>query len=440
MTAKHALPPMNALWMPFTANRRYKRDPIMFEAAHGMHYVLAGGRRVLDATAGLWCVNAGHGREPIADAIAAQARKLQYISTFQVGHPLAFEFAERLADLAPGDLNHVFFTNSGSESVDTALKIALAYHKALGHGGRTRFIGRERAYHGTGFGGLSVGGIGVHRRPFGHLLPGVDHLPHTYDHRQQAFSKGEPSWGAHLAEDLVRLIQLHDASTIAAVIVEPVAGSTGVLPPPAGYLKRLREICDQHGILLIFDEVITAFGRLGHAFAAERFGVQPDLITCAKGLTNGAIPMGAVIVDRKIHEAIVQGPENSIELPHGYTYSGHPVACAAGLASLDLYLGERLFERSAALETFWADRAHALKGLPNIRDIRTIGLLAAIEFEPRPGGPGQRAYETMRKALEKGLLVRTSGDQILLSPPLVVREDQIDEMFGVLADVVAALD
>jgi len=430
---------MNALWMPFTANRRFKRNPIMFEAARGMHYVLDDGRPVLDATAGLWCVNAGHGREEIARAIGLQAQKLQYISNFQVGHRLSFEFAERLADLAPGELDHVFFTNSGSESVDTALKIALAYHRALGNAGRTRLIGRERAYHGTGFGGLSVGGIGLHRRPFGSLLPGVDHLPHTYSHEHQAFSKGEPAWGKHLAEDLLRIIQLHDASTIAAVIVEPVAGSTGVLPPPVGYLKRLREICDQHGILLIFDEVITAFGRLGHAFAAERFEVQPDIITCAKGLTNGAIPMGAVIVDRKIHEAIVQGPVNSIELPHGYTYSGHPIACAAGLASLDLYLGEGLFDRASDLEPHFAACAHALRGLPNIRDIRSIGLLAAIEFEPRPEAPGARSYECMQRALAKGVLVRTGGEQILLSPPLIATAAQIDEIFATLADVIAEL-
>lgn len=440
MTAKNTTAPMNALWMPFTANRRFKRDPIMFEAAHGMHYVLEDGRHVLDATAGLWCVNAGHGREQIARAVAEQAQKLQYVSTFQLGHPLAFEFAERLADLAPGDLNHVFFTNSGSESVDTALKIALAYHRALGNAGRTRLIGRERAYHGTGFGGLSVGGIGMHRRPFGSLLPGVDHLPHTYDHKHQAFSNGEPAWGGHLAEDLLRIVQLHDASTIAAVIVEPVAGSTGVLPPPVGYLKRLREICDQYGILLIFDEVITAFGRLGHAFAAQRFDVQPDIVTCAKGLTNGAVPMGAVIVDRKIHEAIVQGPINSIELPHGYTYSGHPIACAAGLASLDLYLGECIFERVAAIEPYWADRAHALKGLPKVRDIRTIGLLAAVELEPKPDSPGSRSYECMQRALAKGVLVRTSGEQLLLSPPLVAKESQIDDMFSVIADVIDELD
>ena len=431
---------MNALWMPFTANRRFKSDPILFEEGHGMHYVLSDGRRILDSTAGLWCVNAGHGRDRITDAIADQARRLQYISTFQVGHPRAFEFAERLADLAPGDLDHVFFTNSGSESVDTALKMALAYHRALGQGGRTRLIGRERGYHGTGFGGISVGGIGAHRRPFGNLLSSVDHLPHTYNHAEQAFSRGEPAWGAHLADDLIRLIQLHDASTIAAVIVEPVAGSTGVLSPPVGYLKRLRDICDEHGILLIFDEVITAFGRLGHAFAAQRFGVQPDIVTCAKGLTNGAVPMGAVIAGRKVHEAIVQGPINNIEFSHGYTYSGHPLACAAGIATLDIYQEEGLFARCASLESYWADCVHSLKGHPVIRDIRTIGLLAAIELVPRPNGPGLRAYECMQRALASGLMVRSSGDQIVLSPPLIIEKEQINFICETLSEVFAGLD
>jgi beta-alanine--pyruvate transaminase len=431
---------MNALWMPFTSNRRYKSDPILFEEGHGMHYVLSDGRRILDSTAGLWCVNAGHGRDRITNAIAGQARRLQYVSTFQVGHPLAFEFAERLADLAPGDLDHVFFTNSGSESVDTALKMALAYHRALGQGGRTRLIGRERGYHGTGFGGISVGGIGSHRRPFGNLLSSVDHLPHTYNHGEQAFSRGEPAWGAHLADDLIRLIQLHDASTIAAVIVEPVAGSTGVLSPPVGYLKRLRDICDEHGILLIFDEVITGFGRIGHAFAAQRFGVQPDIVTCAKGLTNGAVPMGAVIAGRKVHEAIVQGPINNIEFPHGYTYSGHPLACAAGIATLDIYQEEGLFARCASLESYWADCIHSLKGPSVIRDIRTIGLLAAIELVPRPNGPGLRAYECMQRALANGLLVRSSGDQIILSPPLIIEKEQIKVICETLSEVFAGLD
>jgi len=431
---------MNALWMPFTSNRRYKSDPILFEESHGMHYVLSDGRRILDSTAGLWCVNAGHGRDRITNAIADQARRLQYVSTFQVGHPLAFEFAERLADLAPGDLDHVFFTNSGSESVDTALKMALAYHRALGQGGRTRLIGRERGYHGTGFGGISVGGIGSHRRPFGNLLSAVDHLPHTYDHSEQAFSRGEPAWGAHLADDLIRLIQLHDASTIAAVIVEPVAGSTGVISPPVGYLKRLRDICDEHGILLIFDEVITGFGRVGHAFAAQRFGVQPDIVTCAKGLTNGAVPMGAVIAGRKVHEAIVQGPINNIEFPHGYTYSGHPLACAAGIATLDIYQEEGLFARCASLESYWADCVHSLKRHPVIRDIRTIGLLGAIELVPRPNAPGLRAYECMQRALASGLLVRSSGDQIVLSPPLIIEKEQISFICETLSEVFAGLD
>ena len=428
---------LDAYWMPFTANRRFKRNPVLFEGAEGMYYVRPDGRRALDATAGLWCVNAGHGRSEIAEAIARQARTLDYVSSFQVGHPGAFEFAERLAALAPGRLDHVFLTNSGSESVDTALKIALAYHRARGEGQRVRLIGRERAYHGVGFGGLSVGGHGTQRRAFGNLLAAVDHLPHTYEPKHQAFSRGEPEWGAHLAEDLNRLVQLHDASTIAAVIVEPVAGSTGVLPPPRGYLQRLREICDQHGILLIFDEVITAFGRLGHGFAAERFGVQPDIVTCAKGLTNGAVPMGAVLVDAKVHEAFMQGPLHATEFLHGYTYSGHPLACAAGLATLDIYEREGLFERSRGLEPYWADQAHALAGRPHVQDIRTIGLLAAIELEGRAGEPGLRAYDTHLQCLERGVLVRCSGDSIVLSPPLVIERGQIDEVFGVLSDVLA---
>jgi beta-alanine--pyruvate transaminase len=423
--------------MPFTANRRFKANPQMFEAAEGMHYIRPDGSKVLDGTAGLWCVNAGHCREPISRAMEKQLRKLDYASAFQLGHPTAFGLAERLADMAPGDLNHVFFTNSGSEAVDTALKIALAYHRARGDAGRVRFIGRERGYHGMGFGGVSVGGTGAHRRPFGNLLHSVDHLPHTYSREHQPYSRGEPEWGAHLADELTRLVQLHDASTIAAVIVEPVAGSTGVLAPPKGYLKRLREICDRHGILLIFDEVITAFGRLGHAFAAQRFGVQPDLMTLAKGLTNGAVPMGAVLADKRIHDALMQGSFNGIELPHGYTCSGHPLACAAGLATLDLYRDEGIFERVLALENRWADAAHVLKTLPHVVDVRTIGLLAAIELEGRPDAPGLRPYEVHRACLERGVLVRQAGEAVVLSPPLIVEPAQIQELFGVLAEEIA---
>jgi beta-alanine--pyruvate transaminase len=426
--------------MPFTANRRFKQNPVLFEAAEGMHYLRSDGTRVLDTTAGLWCVSAGHCRPEIADAIAAQARKLDYASSFQLGHPLAFEFAERLAALAPGDLNHVFFTNSGSEAVDTALKIALASQRARGEPGRVRLIGRERGYHGVGFGGISVGGIGPHRKPFGNLLASTDHLPHTYERSQQAYTRGQPAWGAHLADELLRLIALHDASTIAAVIVEPVAGSTGVLPPPQGYLERLREICTAHGILLIFDEVITAFGRVGHAFAAERFGVQPDIVTCAKGLTNGAVPMGAVLVDRRVHEALMQGPVHGIELPHGYTYSGHPLACAAGLATLDVYRDQKLFERARELEGYWAERAHALAGTRHVVDIRTIGLLAAIELEPRPGQPSLRSYETHLKCLERGVLVRAAGEAMVLSPPLVIERAQIDTLFDTLRTTLDSIE
>jgi len=425
---------LDAYWMPFTANRRFKSRPVLFDRAEGMYYLQPDGHRALDATAGLWCVNAGHGRSEIADAISSQARRLDYISSFQVGHPSAFEFAERLAALAPGALNHVFLTNSGSEAVDTALKIALAYHRARGEGQRVRLIGRERGYHGMGFGGLSVGGHGTQRRAFGNLLSAVDHLPHTYDAKHQAFSRGEPQWGAHLAEELNRLVQLHDASTIAAVIVEPVAGSGGVLPPPLGYLKRLREICTQHGILLIFDEVITAFGRLGHGFAAERFGVQPDLITCAKGLTNGAVPMGAVLVDAKVHDAFMQGPQHATEFLHGYTYSGHPLACAAGLATLDIYERDGLFERSLGLEQYWAERAHALSDRPHVQDIRSIGLLAAIELKSRPEQASLRAYETHLQCLERGVLVRCAGEALVLSPPLIIERAQIDEIFDVLSE------
>jgi len=440
MSEPTAAPASNAFWMPFTANRRFKQKPNLFDAARGMYYHRADGTQVLDATAGLWCVNAGHCDPRIAQAIADQAQKLDYTPAFQLGHSNAFEFAERLAALAPGDLNHVFYTNSGSESVETALKIALAYHHARGDAGRVRLIGRERGYHGVNFGGISVGGIGSQRKPFGNLLQAVDHLPHTYNRESQAFCQGEPEWGGHLADELSRIVALHDASTIAAVIVEPVAGSTGVLPPPVGYLKRLREICDQHGILLIFDEVITGFGRVGSAFAATRFDVHPDIITCAKGLTNGAVPMGAVIASSKVHDALMHGPINSIEFPHGYTYSGHPLACAAGIAALDIYLGDKLFEHAAEIETYWAEQVHMLKGLPHVVDIRTIGLLAAVELESRAKAPSMRAYENHIKCLEKNLLVRGAGDNIVLSPPLIINKQQIDVMVSTLADVIATIE
>jgi beta-alanine--pyruvate transaminase len=427
---------LDAFWLPFTPNRAFKQAPRLLVTAKDMHYVAADGHRVLDATAGLWCCNAGHGRAPIVAAIQAEAAALDYVPPFQFAHPKAFELASRLAALAPGDLDHVFFCNSGSEAVDTALKIALAYHNVRGQGSRTRLIGRERGYHGVGFGGISVGGIVANRKQFGTLLAGVDHLPATYDRERQAFTRGEPEWGGHFADALERLVALHDASTIAAVIVEPMAGSTGVLPPPQGYLQRLRTICDRHGILLIFDEVITAFGRLGFAFAAERYGVIPDMITFAKGVTSGTVPMGGVIVRAPVHEAFMHGPENAIELFHGYTYSAHPLACAAGLAALDLYREEDLFARAGRLEPLWADAAMGLKGLPNVLDIRTLGLVVGIDLAARADGVGRRAYAAMERAFADGLMIRITGDTIALSPPLIVSEAQIEDIFGKLAGVI----
>ncbi|HSR56403.1 MAG TPA: aspartate aminotransferase family protein [Alphaproteobacteria bacterium] len=424
--------------MPFTANRQFKAAPRLLARAKGMHYYMADGREILDGTAGLWCVNAGHCRDEIAAAIAAQAAELDYATAFQMGHPKAFELAARLAALTPGDLDHVFFVNSGSEAVETALKMAIAYHQARGEPSRTRLIGRERGYHGVNFGGMSVGGIGNNRKQFGAGLAGVDHLPHTHNLEHNANSRGQPEWGAHLADDLLRLIALHDASTIAAVIVEPMAGSTGALAPPKGYLERLREICDAHGILLIFDEVITGFGRLGAAFAAERFGVVPDLMTTAKGITNAAIPMGAVFARKGIYEAFMKGTEAVIELFHGYTYSGHPMACAAALAALDIYEKEDLFARAAGLESYWEEAVHRLEGAANVIDVRNIGIVAGIEFAPREGAPGARAYEVFLKCLELGALTRQSADVIALSPPLIISEAEIDRLVDILGEAIAA--
>ncbi|BBK41631.1 aspartate aminotransferase family protein [Allostella vacuolata] len=426
---------LDAFFMPFTANRQFKKAPRMLVGAQDMHYVAADGRKVLDGTAGLWCVNAGHGREPIVKAVQDQVARLDYAPNFQMGHPLPFELAARLTTMMPGDIDHVFFSNSGSEAVDTALKMAIAYHRARGEGHRTRLIGRERGYHGVGFGGISVGGISGNRKQFGALLPGVDHLPHTYDRDRQAFTRGQPEWGAHLADELERLCALHDPSTIAAVIVEPVAGSTGVLVPPRGYLKRLREICTKHGILLIFDEVITGFGRLGKGFATEYFDVIPDMITCAKGITNGTIPMGATFLRKGIYDTFMNGPENMIELFHGYTYSGHPVACAAALATLDVYAEEDLFARSAALHGYWEDAAHSLKDHPHVIDVRNLGLIAAVELAPLAGKPTARAYDAFVKCFERGLLIRYTADIIALSPPLIAGKAHIDEIFGTLGDV-----
>jgi len=431
---------LEAFWMPFTPNRAFKKAPRLIVRAKDMHYYTDDGRAVLDATAGLWCCNAGHNRDPIVAAIKRQAEELDYAPAFQFAHPYAFELASRIAALAPGDLDHVFFANSGSEAVDTALKIALAYHHVRGEGARTRLIGRERGYHGVGFGGISVGGIVNNRKFFGTLLAGVDHLPHTYNRDHQAFTKGEPKWGGHLADELERIVALHDASTIAAVIVEPMAGSTGVLPAPKGYLGRLRAICDKYGILLIFDEVITGFGRLGHAFAAERYGVLPDIVTFAKGVTSGTVPMGGAIVRAPIHAAFMRGPENTIELFHGYTYSAHPLACAAGLATLDLYRREGLFERARALEAKFADAAMSLRGLPNVLDIRTVGLVAGIDLASKPERFGERGGAAMESAFrDHGLVIRVTGDTIALTPPLIVGAAEIDEIFGKLAKVIEAV-
>jgi beta-alanine--pyruvate transaminase len=431
---------LESFWLPFTPNRAFKRAPRLIARAKDMHYYTPEGRAVLDGTAGLWCTNAGHCRDLIVVAIQNQAAELDYSPAFQFAHPKSFELASRVAALAPGDLNRVFFCNSGSEAVDTALKIALAYHNVRGEGSRTRLIGRERGYHGVGFGGIAVGGIVPNRKFFGTLLAGVDHLPATYNREQQAFSKGEPEWGAHLADELERIVALHDASTIAAVIVEPMAGSTGVLPAPKGYLVRLRALCDRHGILLIFDEVITGFGRLGYSFAAERYGVVPDLITFAKGITSGAVPMGGVIARDGIYEAFMRGPEHVVELFHGYTYSAHPLACAAGLATLDLYRDEKLFERARKLEPRFADAAMALQGLPGVLDIRTVGLTAGIDLASRPGAPGLRAYEAMERAFyEEDLMLRIAGDTLVLTPPLIVSEMQIGEMFDKVGRVIRAV-
>ena len=431
---------LQSYWIPFTPNRAFKKAPRLITRAKNMHYFTDDGRTVLDGTAGLWCCNAGHNRDPIVAAIKQQAEELDYAPAFQFGHPLAFELASRIAALAPGDLDHVFFTNSGSEAVDTALKIALAYHQTRGEGGRTRLIGRERGYHGVGFGGTSVGGIVTNRKMFGMLLAGVDHLPHTYDREKQAFTRGEPDYGVHFADELERLVNLHGANTMAAVIVEPMAGSTGVLPAPKGYLKRLREITQKHGILLIFDEVITGFGRLGFAFAAERYGVLPDMITFAKGVTNGAAPMGGVLVRDTIHDAFMSGPEHLVELAHGYTYSAHPLACAAGLATLDIYRDEKLFERARALEPKFADAVMSLKGEPNVLDIRTVGLTAGIDLASRPDLPGKRGFDGLNSAFhDNDLMLRVAGDTLALTPPLIVSEDQIGEIVEKVARVIRAV-
>jgi beta-alanine--pyruvate transaminase len=428
----------DAAWMPFTANRSFKAGPRLLERAEGMNYFTPEGREVLDGTAGLWCVNAGHGRREITEAIQRQAAVMDFSPTFQLGHPLLFQAAAKVAELLPKGLDRVFFTNSGSESADTALKIALAYHRARGQGQRVRLIGRERGYHGVGFGGMSIGGIGPNRKQFGASLPYVDHLPHTHAPDHNAFSRGAPTWGTHFADALEGLVTLHGADTIAAVMVEPIAGSTGVLVPPVGYLQRLRDICTRHGILLIFDEVITGFGRIGAPFGAERLGVTPDILTMAKGLTNAAVPMGAVAVSDAIYHGVVDDAPPGIELFHGYTYSGHPLACAAAIAACDLQTREDLPGRVRAIEPYWEDGAHSLKGLANIIDIRNFGLIAGIELAPRAGKPGDRASRVFQRCFDTGLLVRQTGDIIALSPPLIVEKPHVDRIFSILGDAITA--
>jgi beta-alanine--pyruvate transaminase len=428
----------SSFWMPFTANRQFKKTPRLLARAEGMYYWTPEGRQVLDGTAGLWCVNAGHCRPKIVEAVKRQVATMDFAPTFQMGHPIAFEFADRLARIAPAGFSRVFFTNSGSESVDTALKIALAYQRARGEAQRFRLVGRERGYHGVNFGGMAVGGLQANKRMFGPGVAGVDHIRHTHDPARNAFSRGQPAHGAEFADELERVCALHDPSTIAAVIVEPVAGSAGVLVPPQGYLERLREICTRHGILLIFDEVITGFGRLGQPFASQRFGVTPDLFTTAKGLTNGTVPMGAVFVRDTLYETFMQGPEG-IELFHGYTYSGHPVACAAGLGTLETYADEGLLTRAGSLEKYWEDAAHSLKDARHVVDIRNCGLIAAIELEPRAGAPGRRAYEAFVSAFESGVLTRVTGDIIALSPPLIVEKPQIDRLFAAVREALQAV-
>jgi len=419
---------LDAYWMPFTANRQFKKSPRMLARSSGMHYWDDKGRQILDAVAGLWCVNAGHARPRIVQAIQDQAAELDFAPSFQMAHPKAFELADRIAQLAPEGMNKVFFTNSGSEAVETALKMAIAYHRARGDGSRTRLIGRERGYHGVNFGGISVGGIVSNRKMFGTLLAGVDHIRHTHDPARNAFSVGQPAHGAEFADDLERLVSLHDASTIAAVIVEPVAGSTGVLIPPQGYLQRLREICDKHGILLIFDEVITGFGRTGQPFGSQTFGVTPDMMTVAKGITNGCVPMGAVIARDKIHDVFMTGPEHLIEFFHGYTYSAHPLACAAALGTLDTYAEEGLLTRAGEMAPYFAQAIHSLREEPNVIDVRNIGLVGGIELQPLPGQPTKRAFDVFLDCYDKGVMIRTTGDIIALSPPLIVEQSHIDHI------------
>jgi beta-alanine--pyruvate transaminase len=433
------LPDLQSYWMPFTGNRNFKKNPRLISRASGVHCWTHDGHKLLDSIAGLWCCNAGHCHPKIVEAIQKQAAALDYATAFQMGHPAIFELANKVSALAPEGMDYVFFVNSGSEAVDTALKMALGYHRLRGEGSRTRLIGRERGYHGVGFGGMSVGGISPNRKMFGVMLPGVDHISHTHNLEHNAFTKGQPQWGAHLADDLERLVALHDASNIAAVIVEPIAGSTGVVLPPKGYLQRLREICDRHGILLIFDEVICAFGRVGDSFAASRFGVTPDLITTAKGLTSGTVPMGAVIAKKAIYDTFMTGPEGAIEFFHGYTYSGHPLAAAAGNATMDVYREEGLFERAKSLEPYLEDGLHSLKGEPHVVDIRNIGLIGAVELQPIEGKPTARAMQLFTRCFDNGVIVRTTGDTAAFSPPLVIEKQQIDQIIDTVRAALRAI-
>lgn len=426
------LPDLESYWMPFTGNRYFKQNPRMISRAEGMYCYTHDGRKLLDSVAGLWCCNAGHCHPKIVEAIKAQAETLDYAMAFQLGHPTVFELANRLTDISPDGIDYAFFVNSGSEAVDTALKMALAYHRIRGDAARTRLIGREKGYHGVGFGGISVGGISPNRKMFATMLPGVDHLPHTHNLEHNAFSRGQPEWGAHLADELENVVALHDPSTIAAVIIEPIAGSAGVLLPPKGYLKRIREICDKHGILLIFDEVICGFGRTGDSFGASRFDVTPDMMTTAKGLTSGTVPMGAVLASGDIYDTFMTGPEGAIEFFHGYTYSGHPLAAAAGCATLDVYQGEGLFEKARAMEDTFADALHSLKGEPNVIDVRGIGLIGAVELEGIEGQPTARAMNIFRECFDNGVIIRTTGDTLAFSPPLMISEDEI----GTVVDAV----
>jgi len=437
----HLAVSLDEFWMPFTANRQFKAAPRLLARAEGMHYYTPEGRPVLDGTAGLWCVNAGHGRREIVEAVQRQAATMDFAPTFQMGHPLAFEAATAVARVAPAGLDRVFFTNSGSESADTAIKMAMAYHRARGEGTRRIVIGRERGYHGVNVGGTMAGGIPGNRKTFGAMMAGVDHLRSTHDLARNAFSRGMPAHGVEFADELERLIVLHDASNIAALIVEPLAGSTGVLVPPAGYLERLRAITAKHGILLIFDEVITGFGRLGTPFAAQRFGVTPDLLTCAKAINNAAVPMGAVLARREVHDAVIEAaPEGAIEFMHGYTYSAHPLACAAAVATQKLYADTGLFERAAAMAQSFEDALHSLKGAPHVIDVRNLGLVGGIELAPRPGAPGRRAYEAMVRCFEAGVLIRVTGETIALSPPLIIEKAQIAQIVDTIRSVLGTLE